>query len=236
MPMSSLRYEYKDRLPGIGGPTVQVVLADERSFFIYESLICSSSRYFDAALGSDWAEAQDRVIHLTEYPAHTFEIYMQWLFSNNVHSLGVVPDGHSTVLSEWSVLVEAYLLGDYIQDTKFKDTVIDAMFSCAINIPLSDDLQKPCMSADEIYHNTPRHSPLQRLVVDLTVAREGPGFWSEEHEYELPTAFLKDMLAELAIVAAGGFPLEPSEAPRLSCLCKYHCHGDDPCHRKEDVP
>jgi hypothetical protein len=91
---------------------------------VYESFFRSSSGFFEAALSNDWTEAHDRIVELPECTLPNFQIYHQWLLSKRLHTrFGSQQQPEVARQLEWNALIDAYLLGDYLQDINYKDTL-----------------------------------------------------------------------------------------------------------------
>ncbi|KAF2801691.1 uncharacterized protein BDZ99DRAFT_528162 [Mytilinidion resinicola] len=90
-------------------------------FSVHESLVCSRSPFFANAMNGAWAEAESRVVPLPDDAPSTFALYRTWLYT------GLLACKSSSDSDEWELLACAYVLGEKLQDSDFKDTVIDAM-------------------------------------------------------------------------------------------------------------
>ena len=104
-----------------------------------EEVLCSSSRYFTAALREHWSESASGFIDLPEANAEAFSVYTQWLYTGALHLIcnpakaEEVPkdlDKAPALIKtpEQRRWVDCYALADYLQDPDFKDTtLIDAV-------------------------------------------------------------------------------------------------------------
>jgi hypothetical protein len=90
-------------------------------FSVHEQLICTHSPFFANALNGSWAEADSRVVPLPDDAPPTFAVYRTWLYT------GLLACTNGSDSDEWELLACAYVLGEKLQDSDFKDTVIDAM-------------------------------------------------------------------------------------------------------------
>lgn len=191
-----------------------------------------SSPFFEAALCREWLESQEGVVRLPAGDADAFQIYSQWLYTRRLHTHpGSRRHIFVKIKEEWARLVRAYLLGEFLQDTVFRDSVIDAMQEWAQN----------CLSmsayayqqATEIYDKTSSASPLRHLVADLTAWRQTNAFLVDEQRLLLPPEFVwdlaKSLWARLVVSGSGLVVEEPVEKHRGTCY--YHCHGLQPCYR-----
>jgi hypothetical protein len=123
-------------------PLIKIVVGqgeDSREFTVRQDRLFNRSDFFKAALSWNiWAEAQDRVVHLPEEGSYIFERYLaivnysfdsllhgdfeQFLATSSTASRSMLVlnpvepgyDGHYTLL------VDIYLLADYLQDAEMK--------------------------------------------------------------------------------------------------------------------
>jgi hypothetical protein len=218
-------------LPRLGYPSIIVRVGDEperTDFSVHEDLICSRSRFFANAMRHDWKESEDRIVPLPDDLPSTFAIYRTWLYSGLLTSRGF------STTEEWGVLCSAYILGEKLQDSEFKDTVIDAMIEKINEEPMFEF--NPEMVV-EIYENTPPQSHARRLLVDLYtfagksswLSKEKREFLHEDFLYALLVQFMKSKEKPVGIIA----PYHHQST------CAYHEHGgklQGPCYKTKKFP
>ena len=96
-----------------------------KRFIVHESLIKPRSDFVRLALRGDWKEAQERTIPLPEDDPNIFSVYQRWLYAGLVHTR---PNSTASKTDdEYSMLVKAYILGEKIMDSNFKDSIADAI-------------------------------------------------------------------------------------------------------------
>ncbi|KAF2710164.1 hypothetical protein K504DRAFT_343782, partial [Pleomassaria siparia CBS 279.74] len=182
---------------------------------VHQEPICKSSPFFKAALGRNWAEKQDGIVRLPTHSAKTFQVYNQWLYRRWIYP---------PATGDWPCLVDAYLLGEYLQDMNFTDTIMDTMLTLLGRVSLEayKDIQK-------IYNNTKYGSPLRRLVVDLTVWRKGHIAWASEEMTQWPTEFVQSMALGLSKRIEYSETMRHFRDPTNNGIssCRYHCHGEE---------
>ena len=201
-------------------------------FTIHENLLRKSSPFFEAALGREWLESEERVVRLPTNGAKAFQVYSQWLYTGRLHTRA-----SSDRLSfheekeEWDCLVGAYLLGEYLQEITFRDSVMDAMQEWVqLCHYTSFNVYE---QATEIYDNTSSGSPLRLLVTDLTVWRAFDHFWIEEQKLLFPPEFAWSLATGLWTRLTGRASLLGDNEPfaERKDTCYYHCHKLQPCYK-----
>lgn len=149
---------------------------------------------------------------------------------------GTVPtraDLHKTVETEYFQFAEAYVLGDKLRDSNFKDAIIDTMLDksrCKVSDGASTgSFLFPGEGVIRyIYDNPPRSSEARHLLVYL-YAENGNGRWLNDATQEL---FPKEFLMDLAVVLLEMLDKLTLAMPTAkSDTCKYHQHGPGPCYR-----
>jgi hypothetical protein len=229
--------------------TVRVGPGDDddniRDFTVYETLIRESSDFVDNALRGPWLESQNRLVTLPATCSQTFDIYHQWLLTEKLHSKS------SPGLQYWTreianslpfeyfhevvVLMELSVLGHYLHDTSFTDTVSDALLQCTAELPKLG-ASFPVTFGSSVFEEVPEGAPVRSLVVNLIawtnsgrqiidLHRKESGNHHPDFVMELLRAVAKRFMSE----APGTSPLEGWETS-----CKYHSHRDEkPCYRKK---
>lgn len=195
-------------------------------FTVHEDLVRKSSAFFEAALGREWLESKERMVRLPEYAAKDFMIYVQWLYSERLH---MSPDGGAKEPTESTNLMKGYLLGDYLQDTRYKDTLMDALIEWGWSATEKDYAAIVSNWAYAVLSKTPKDCPLRKFLVDLTVWHTTSAFWVSSHQ-----GFSNEFVAMVSV----GFSTRCNDAYRVSPLrtgahgyCSYHCHGDKQCYK-----
>jgi hypothetical protein len=201
-------------------------------FTVHENLLRKSSPFFEAALGREWLESEERVVRLPTNGAKAFQVYSQWLYTGRLHTrLSSDRKIKYGLREEWKCLVSAYLLGEYLQEITFRDSVMDAMQEWVqLYTTMSINAYE---SATEIYDNTSSGSPLRLLVTDLTVWRANDLFWIEEQQFRLPPEFTWSLAIGLRTRLTGRESSLEVDEPfaRRRDTCHYHCHGLQQCYR-----
>ena len=94
-------------------------------FVIIKGVATRSSRFFQAAMAGDWKEARENRVLLPDTEPRIFEGYLQWLYTSTLSSSGP---------SEYHDMVEFYILGDFLDDLKFRNAALDRIMSRSLEI------------------------------------------------------------------------------------------------------
>jgi len=199
------------------------------TFSVHENLICAASDFFKKATSREWKESKERSIKL-EHDAEVFQIYLHWLYRHTL-PLRVDEPGLSGN-TEYVQLANAYVLGDFLQDTHFKDAVIDAIIDKTSSKASDGQFWYPVGAVIRcIYDNTLESSTARQLLVDL-YANHGHGSWLCDWatQEDLPKEFLFDVT--VAVLDRRPKP------PRIAQAnpCQYHGHTPEQqslCYRKK---
>lgn len=217
----------------MGTKTIAVRVGAEPSnqdFTVHENLLIRSSPFFKAALGREFKEAKDRIVYLPESNAHAFRVYVQWLYTSQLHTKLIfdLPTNQDSQW-EWAILVKARLLGDCIQDIDFQDTVIDAMAEWANEAPKTCN-DVPAHSSVEVYGNTKDDSPLRRILVDFTAYRLISGTATALDKSHYPSDYLTSVVGVLTERIRSNRIATPPYVQNKGG-CHYHSHGDKVCYK-----
>jgi hypothetical protein len=222
-------------------PVIVYVGEARKPFYVHERLLRSYSGFFDTALKKEWKESDDRAINLPDADHKTFTIWVKWVYTGRLFlkkeddlvtceggDTGDVTDKKWLDVDneEWLRWGKAYLLGDYLQDTDFKDAVIDSMIA-----GLLETGYYPYTLASYIYPCSAKTSAHRKLAVDVFVF-----YWTRTDlgEHDQPKEFLLDALRfigpglEAGIVGVEGI----ENLFDVNNTCNYHDHGlDKPCYK-----
>ncbi|KAI9928693.1 hypothetical protein MW887_001910 [Aspergillus wentii] len=103
----------------------------QEPFSVHENLVRTSSRFFDKAMAGKWRESLQRTVKLPDEEPNIFTLYLHWLYYG---ALPVYCDKPGLAgNSEYLELAKAYVLGDKLLDSKFQDTVIDAIIEKSLS-------------------------------------------------------------------------------------------------------
>ncbi|KAH0528035.1 hypothetical protein TsFJ059_002947 [Trichoderma semiorbis] len=203
--------------------TVTVGSTDPVMYSVHEHLICRTSGYFKTAMKAHWETSTSGSIDLTEEDPEVFEIYLHWLYFGTLPVRNNSPGLEGN--NEYVQLAQAYVLGEFLQDVNFKDTVLDAILIKSRSTASDGQTWFPLGPAIRcIYEGTRASSAARRLLVDL-YNHNGHGDWLKgwADKDDMPKQFLLDLA--IAALTERSRPSE-SLAP-VEGTCRYHEHQPD---------
>ncbi|KAF2867652.1 hypothetical protein BDV95DRAFT_171828 [Massariosphaeria phaeospora] len=201
---------------------------DIKGFTVHEQLIRKSSPFFEAALSNPATTAHPILIKLPKCSPTDFHVYVQWLYTGRVHVVLTSPITSDKDTDEYCLLIRGYLLGEYLQDTHYRDTLMDALVQL-VSGPIKSFLART--EFGRIYQETKIESPLRRLLVDVAVWRHN---WEYAKEQDFPKEMFWGVMTGLAdrCQRPAGEAQSTSPFEVVKGTCHYHCHGDDtPCYK-----
>ena len=222
-PIQPARLALAAQAPSYGSDVITFHVGKDkpRDFVIHDSVIISRSDFVRLAISKDWKEAKDRIIPLPDDDPDTFELYQKWLYAGHIYTAN--PDPEKTA-KEYERLVKAYLLGEKLIDTVFKDVIID----CIISKLRSTGVFDPRLT-NLVYDNTPLNSALSRLWRDVYVWT-GSADWLDESKLgDFVNAEFSVELNRIQMSFRAGEM--PGNAQFISNACHYHEHGVETCYR-----
>lgn len=160
----------------------------EKEFIIYTEIAKRSSKFFQAALSRDWKETHDNRVTLAEVQTDLFESYLQWLNTSVITSS--FPIGMPSMIH----LAELYILGDFLDDTDFRNAVLDDITAFAY------DMWPGICCVKLAWEKTPKDSPLRAMILEIW-ARKPLGMVVEKlvsQADEYPGAFMAELFAHMA--------------------------------------
>lgn len=181
--------------------------------------------FFDKAMAGDWKESQQRTIQLPDDDPGIFALYVHWLYCG---TLPVVCDkSGSPGDSEYMDLVKAYVLGDKILDSRFQDTVIDAIVEKSQSKGKDWKYWHPNIDVIKYaFANSNASAPIRKLLVDM-YANNARSSWIHKWAADLPHQFLFQLASTLLDRRQG--TTGPLEANR------YHTRRSDEGKESEET-
>lgn len=137
---------------------------------IHRGVLCKSSLFFQKAMKPEWTDLREQpdIIDLSGDSVQTVSDYIRWLYSDNMPIKLYYADksARKKVAEEaekvFIMLAEAYVFGEKIIDTKYKNAVMKIVLAAKEG----SGWNLGPNSVDIIYKGTPSTSPLRRLVAD----------------------------------------------------------------------
>lgn len=228
----------------MGTAVISVRVGKEPShqdFTVHESLIRKSSPFFEAALGRDWLESEQRILRLPDYTPKVFRLYTQWLYTGRLHTaVPIQGSGNkwNAKLAEYLNLMSGCLFGQYIHDVPYQDSLVDTIIELEEKNPLKKGYLWHMMVAKYIWEETCEASPLRKLLTDISVWNADcasldifDSKYTEKIE-EISQRFMFEVLRGAMKRHESDNSLSPFQ-PGTS-TCQYHSHGDNPCYKDKD--
>jgi hypothetical protein len=160
-----------------------------------------------------------------------FNVWIKWLYTGRIfliqHRVATEINGTTTHKHTWSCWGLAYDMGDFLQDSDFKDAVIDGIIEKMILYN-----EYPFSLAQWIYTKSPITSAHRKLAVDTFVNCWPRSEWSQTMVH--PAGFFADVVKTVGVTLEDGVRIQrPGDYFNLNDTCKYHAHGSEKlCYRK----
>lgn len=193
---------------------------DETKFVVHKDLLAKHSEFFRAALCKEWKEGQEKKVPLEEQDPEIFQIFQHFIYSGCICSNKNGDSGPDSEVSwdvEWERLGNAWVFGEVILSTSFKDAVVDAIIAKTVT-----NGRHPTGLQNLIYPVSPSKAGIRTLILDLAVYA-----WTEDclEDPDQPCGFLYDLAIAFLKMKTNGLE---KEAPYESVnTCKYHEHGEE---------
>ena len=172
-----------------------------------------------------WTGDNDRILELPDDEPENIKVYVTWLYSNRIFTK---PEGEVNEESGGGIdgLIDAYIFGDKIQDSDFKDAIIDAL------IEINKETKTYFTDACQIWESTPPGALIRRYMVD-TFVWKGDEDWLED---SIAPHLNQEFLVELgrALYKRTKSPTDYTGVTpfvRDSCLYHEHTSKGEPCYK-----
>jgi len=184
-----------------------------KTYVVHESLFREASPFFEAAIGREWKEAEDRAVKLPEHTPEAFEIYLRWVYAHRILQPSPIVSLDNILVNVHN-LSRAYVLGDVLLDPDFKDAIIDALsILCAANTWI------PFNEAKYLYENTQKGALIQLWIVRRSKQNEDV-LTTSMHEENSRKYLTVDFLCDIRELSDEWISLAPNDT------CVYHEHGE----------
>ena len=172
-------------------------------------------------MNGNWNTATSRQVELKSCTAEQFNFYLNWVY----HEKLPVEEAKSKSSSDktYLKLAHAYILGDLLQDTAFKDAVIDcvsAKYAAALKNGY-EEYEHPSMSAVRyIYGNTLSGSPLREMTAAMFAnSASVDSLNGLKNLHTFPESFIADLIHHLIYRRRA-----PESWSKIKCI--YHAHEE----------
>lgn len=176
-------------------------------------------------LSGPWQESRNKTVALGDDDPNIFSIFALFvhcgkIFSARANDVNVYPDG-SRRDREWARLARAWVLGDKLQATAFKDAVADAICDKMVL-----DQRWPITLHQIIYaESTPMARRIRRLCVDIAVTKWNARTLQGTLRDDAWAEFFEDVAMRLMVMRARKHEgLEESRSNFDQPGCLYHEH------------
>lgn len=183
-------------------------------FSVHRDIICQYSAYFRAACTGEFVQAKSGKFKLLEHRAEIFDLFLQWLYSQNLQQVLA-----NVELPSWTTLIELYMLADTLLVQTLKNAIMDRLLCkahvalrqlrCRERFPSNADISLA-------YENTPPTSPMTKFLSELFALLRD--FTIEKDE--IPKDYLYDLALGLRLRLDGSSGLPPL----MKEPCRYHEH------------
>jgi hypothetical protein len=170
-------------------------------------MICASSKFFKAACSERWIEGRAKKVSLPEVEPAIFRSYVAWLYSGDYQLEASKDDTTRVKDSALDKGVELYLLGDFLNDIRFRNKMMEKLAS-------HDLLRVPSLSQlGKLWEHTTPNSPLRKMFVEDFIMRMSRKDFTDSHK-SYPVRLLQDIaVAALTRITPGTTELFHSKLP-----------------------
>lgn len=163
-------------------------------------------------LANDWKEAHERRINLPEAQPEMLEIYLHWIYTGHL----IVENTRKRTVS-WQ-LVKLYILGDYLNDAAFCESVINRIVDRSQG---SEGVDPNHVAITLAWDSTPTDSPLRLVIKELwlgrTIASAIKAFGSKQYTPDFVLDILARFLSNNEELCKRTFSGKTAEQIRESC-------------------
>jgi len=172
--------------------TIVICAGEEQKEYLVHTnvLTTSSSKLLNRMLSNDWRETREKRLRLPETQPGVLEVYLHWMYTGNI-ILGPEPADASTECQ-----VELYLLGDYLDDMTFCETIVEGL----VELPCGSEHKLPSATAVRLaWSKTSVDNPLRAVIKEIFLGvpiRSMVNAISNNGEF--PYELIVDLLSALA--------------------------------------
>jgi hypothetical protein len=155
----SYDYDYSDII-------IVLVGEDKIVFPVYKDLICENSRFFQAACAPDrWLEGNAKMVPLPHVNPNTFKAYYHWVVSGSLLPEMYWDSDDLRPEYKQEAYIEAYILGDFLDDAGYRNEVIATMIAERATWRLFSDV-----AITRIWEATSERSSLRIFTLEWMLA------------------------------------------------------------------
>jgi hypothetical protein len=141
---------------------------NKTKFTAFRDHICERSKFFEAACAPGrWREGEEKSVPLPDVEPCVFKTYLHWTMTGQLLPEIHWDRGTTSVGQQQETHVEAYILGDFLDDAKCRDHAIAQMIT---KLAAWACVLLTCLIV-RIWDATPDGSPLRTLVLHRVMHR-----------------------------------------------------------------
>lgn len=194
---------------------------DIEKFLVRKKLATRYSDVIRKALSNGWKEAKENIIRFPEESPETFQAFATFLdtgaihldhFKKNTTKPATAQQGRPDIDKQWDNIAQAWLLGEHLLSTPFKDALVDK----TIHI-LRTTAEIPKTMLPKIIAGSVGRSGMRDLLVDIAAYHLFAADLEEQPDGEAYAGYWKQVaIADPSL----GAPYD-----RVDVGCRYHDHG-----------
>ena len=206
---------------------------DQQSFYVHTDLLQKFSQSFKPTL-EDASSVDDKlqVISLRGHHPEIFQVFVHFLYTGLIFSskegdfkLDPTSSPSPPTDAEWTRLMGAWVLGETLSATPFKDACVDALI-----VKMNETGKFPPNGYTIVYNHGTAHCGMHRLCVDVAVWRSNDAFLARCERDGKFGEYWFDVAVALKKARHDGRKGEASFTKDGTCY--YHDHGDEePCYK-----
>lgn len=215
---AGLRYDFIDYI-------IVLVGSEKKTFVVHKNIVCQSSRFFRAATTGQWKKATKKTVPLPDIKPEIFGAYVGWLYTGDI-DVKASPDIKYNASMDWPTLAEiqlkltgAFCLGDYLQDSKFRNSVVDEFKAV---VEGGKKVLTP-NTKQYLWNHVNQDSQLMDMIVDYHITGLKPDKFDEgvdEYPYDFIVKIAQRAIRHRRVDVDKRMP---ENRPR----CYYHDHIDE---------
>jgi hypothetical protein len=219
-----------------------IVGPKEVEFFVQKHLVCGKSDFFKSLCTKKWESVGTNTLTLRKADPDLFSLFLAWILTGSVENaeefVEVIGDDNYVkfiaATRQMRQLAKSFIFADDLQSVSYSNHIIDQVVQ---NCQSQDELGYVAgtyKGLNDIWHKTPRGSPLRLLLVqDFVNGHTFPIELTEEEEAKVPRGFMLDLFQYLGEALRDKTKLKevwkkppctyhkhPTEDDRLSCISK----------------
>lgn len=198
-------------------------------FIVRKELATRHSEFIKKALdpANGWKEARENIMRFPEEPPEAFQVFVTFLDTGVIHlehsksaTDVVARDDDPDADKEWHKVAQAWLLGDRLRSTTFKDAFVDKM----IHI-LQTTAEIPKSMFQRIFAESIGRSGMRDLLVDMAAYHLFAADLEEQPDDDVYAGYWK----QVAIAYRHRITNPSMGAPydQKDLGCRYHDHEKD---------